>query len=71
MLPSSTGGRSNPTTIANPLPHPEQANTPNKKQLQYPADQDPLVADPLQTIQVLEEEDHFTYASSLLEPNET
>ena len=34
-------------------------------------DKDPLVADLLQTIQVSEEEDHFIYPNSLLEPNET
>ena len=31
----------------------------------------PSIADPLQTIQVSEEDGHFTYANSLLEPDET
>ncbi|KAL6323348.1 hypothetical protein AAG906_029355 [Vitis piasezkii] len=36
----------------------------------YPTEKDPPVADPLQTIQISGENDHFTYASSLLELNE-
>ncbi|RVW30513.1 hypothetical protein CK203_098836 [Vitis vinifera] len=36
----------------------------------YPTEKDPPVANPLQTIQISKDDDHFTYASSLLEPNE-
>ncbi|RVX02293.1 hypothetical protein CK203_028439 [Vitis vinifera] len=36
----------------------------------YPTEKDPPVTDPLQTIQISGENDHFTYASSLLESNE-
>ena len=34
-------------------------------------DKNPLVADPLQTIQVSERNDRLTYVSSILKPNET
>lgn len=51
--------------------HPlELVVTADQEQLQYSAEKDPPAADPLQIIQILGEDDHFTHASSLLELDE-
>ncbi|RVX20873.1 Transposon Ty3-I Gag-Pol polyprotein [Vitis vinifera] len=50
---------------------PESSHVRDQYQLLGPADKDPPAADPLQTIQILEESTHLTNISSIMTPEET